>query len=272
MRWLMMWGLIVCTLAVPAAAETFDNASVIALTRAGLRADIIAAKVGALPCSYDLSTSALLALREAGVAPAVMVAMVQKCSGSARAQGLDNATADPSARHAPGIYLAGAAALTPLRPAASVGIKHTGNGSLLFPFKATLTVAQAHAQVTTGQARPTFYFYFDPADTKTSTFGTAASEAAQSPNEFSLVRFRTDRNTRQLAIGRVQPYTDVSGIDPKIALPFTIEDRGDGGYRVTFAADLVPGEYGFVLIGEGLRNTIYYRIFDFAVASATPGR
>lgn len=255
--------------AIPSArAETFDNAAVIALTRAGLGSEVIVAKIAALPCGYDLSTAGLLALRGAGVGQEVVVAMLHKCTGASRAQGLDNTAADPAARHAPGIYLAGSdanAPLTLLRPAASVGLKYTGNGSILFPHKATLTLGRAAAQIATRLPRPTFFFYFDPADEKTNTFGTLLSAAVQSPGEFTLVQFRTDRDTRRLAIGRTGPFAEVSGLDPRIALPFAITEIGDGAFRVEVGRDLPTGQYGFVLVGEGPRGRTYYRIFDFAI-------
>lgn len=258
MRWRLA-GLLALLLTMPARAEPFDNASVIALTRAGVGEDVVLAKVAALPCRYDVSTGGLVALRAAGVAQRVVATMVRRCAE----------TLAPEAPAA-GIYLAGAAPdqpLTLLRPAGTVGIKHTGNGSLLFPHRATLTIFQPHAQVRTPGPRPTFHFYFDPVDEKVNSFGTFTSEAAQSPNEFSLVRFRIDRDTRQLVVGRDQPLASVEGLDPRIALPFAIEQVGAGHFRVSFPTDLPPGEYGFVLVGVGPRNRVFYRVFDFAVGA-----
>lgn len=267
LRQLLFALLLACGIAPVARAETFDNASVIALSRAGLDEAIIVAKVSALPCGYDLTTAGLLALRRAGVGQKVLVAMLHRCTGSPAGQ----ETPLAAERHAPGIYLAGAAdgssagPLVVLRPAATVGVKTTGIGSLFFPRKATLTITRPHAEIVAHRARPTFWFYFDPADRKTNTFGTPVSWAAQSPGEFSLVRFKPNGNTRQLAIGRVGPYSDVMGLDPAVALPFTIDDLGEGCFRVGFAGDLPPGEYGFLLIGEGPRNRTSYRVFDFTV-------
>ena len=255
-----------------AMAQVFDNGSVIALHKAGLGPDVIIAKVRALPCNYDISTDGLIALKSAGIGQDVIVEMVEKCTGSLRAQGVGNAATDPASSHAPGIYLAldgeKGPKLAPVRPAASAGIKFTGNGSLLFPFMAKLTVPQGQAQIRVAGARPTFYFYFDSDDRKVNTFGTAASVAAQSPNEFSLVRFRTDKNTRQFVIGRAQPFVEVLGIDPKNAIPFTIDEVGDGAFRVTFPTDLSPGEYGFILPGE----KSHFRIYDFSVPGPAAGK
>ncbi|MFC3173154.1 hypothetical protein ACFOD9_02695 [Novosphingobium bradum] len=250
--------------ATAANAQSFDNRSVMALHRAGLGPDVIIAKIRALPCNYDTSTEAIIALSSAGVAQDVIVAMVDKCTGSSRAQGVNNASADPLVKHAPGIYLlesAQPAKMTMLRPAASAGLKVTGNGSILFPLMAKLTVTQAQAQTVIHGSRPTFYFYFNADDEKVNTFGTVGSAAAQSPNEFSLVKFRVDKNTRQFVVGRVQPYVEVVGVDPKNTLPFDAEDMGDGIFRIQFAADLPAGEYAFVLPG----GKTSFRIYDFSI-------
>jgi len=251
-----------------AADETFDNQGVIALHAAGLDDEVIMAKVKSLPCNYDLSTEKLVALKRAGIAQDVIVAMIDKCRGAMRAQGIDKNSGDPLTAHAPGIYMleswAKPARLDLLRPSAAAGVKLTGNGSILFPHKATLTVPQAQARSVAATSRPTFYFYFNTAERKADNFGAVTSIAAQSPNEFSLVRFRVDKNTRQFVIGRAEPYVEVVGIDPRNALPFEVEEVGDGIFRIEFPADLAPGEYGFVLPGEKSR----FRIYDFSVSAS----
>ncbi|MEY4161020.1 MAG: hypothetical protein RLZZ136_1641 [Pseudomonadota bacterium] len=252
---------------VCAQGQTFDNHSVITLHRAGLGADVITAKIRALPCNYDISTDGLIALKTAGIGQDVIVEMVQKCTGSARAQGINGASGDPLSKHPPGIYLAadqsGGAKLILLHPTSTAGIKLTGNGSLLFPYMAKLTVPQAQAQLVSPSARPTFYFYFDSDDRQVNTFGTVSSLAAQSPNEFSLVRFRSNQGARQFVIGRVQPLVEVLGIDPKNALAFEMAEVGDGIFRISFSSDLVPGEYGFILPGA----KSHFRIYDFSVSN-----
>ena len=139
----------------------------------------------------------------------------------------------------------------------------SGNGSLLFPLKAPLTVPQGAAQLKLRGGRPVFWFYFDPADERVNDFGGVGTAAAQSPSEFSLVRFRVDGGSRQFVIGKVKGTGGNVGIDPRNTLPFTVSETGDGVFKVAPPA-LEPGEYGFVLPGDRGR----YRIYDFAI---TPG-
>ena len=249
-------------------AESFGNADIVALHRAGLSGDAIIAKVRSQPCGYDTSTNALIALRKADVPQAVIVAMINRCVAGGD-PGPDGT--DAPARHALGIFMASGPADNPrevmLRPSAASSLKITGNGSILFPRLAKLVVPQPHAQAVATSARPGFTFYFDPVNRRVGGFGQAASDAAQSPSEFSLVHFRADGSYRQVVIGRVEAYVAVTGVDPQYTLPFTINDLGDGTFRVDMQQDLAPGEYGFVLPGEahGGRGGTAFRIYDFEV-------
>ncbi|MBU6267259.1 MAG: hypothetical protein KGN34_06950 [Sphingomonadales bacterium] len=241
-----------------ASAETVGNAGVIALHRAGLAGEAIAAKVRGGPCDYDISTAGLIALRKADVPQAVIVAVIERCNhlGPAQANG----------RHAPGLFLVtGDMREVALHPAAQSSIKVTGNGSILFPSMARLVLPQPAAQAT-GGARPSFLFAFPENARSAADFGEPGADAAQSPNEFSLVRFRVDGGVRQVTIGRVQPYVEISGIDPKNTLPFAVSDLGGGMFRVEMPQDLPPGQYGFILMGERERRKgTLFRIYDFGV-------
>ena len=284
------------------------DAGVIALHRAGLGDDVILAKIASGPCIYDTSMGAMVQLKKAGLSDGVITAMVQRCAqGPAVEIGVREAPAANYPKHggrrggvqagmsvapysaglasadapavgagnsrAAGIYLASGseadARQTLLRPSAQSSLKYTGNGSILFPHMAKLIVSQPSSQIITESARPVFFFYFNLPDHKVNTFGTAATEAAQSPEEFSLVRFRQDAGNRQVTVGRVQPYVSISGIDPKNTLPFEVTDMGGGSFRVEMSQDLAPGEYGFVLNGTSEKGgAAKFRIYDFTVRGA----
>jgi hypothetical protein len=284
--------------ASPALAQPFTGASVIALHRAGLGDGPIVAKIHAMPCGYDTSTDALVAMKKAGLSDQIIVAMVERCSpqdpvesevpqalggsshmapvaprgGGSTGRGMFATTAARAPgsgknRQPEGIYLTAAAGgLTMLRPSGQVAQKVVGNGSILFPRMLKLIVSRPAAQMVVETPRPVFMFYFDPSDRRISEFGGVGGSAAQSPNEFSLVHFRQDKGNRQMTVGRVQPYVTVSGIDPKNTLSFGIKEMGEGAFRVDMAQDLPPGEYGFVLIGDAERSkTTIYRVYDFTV-------
>jgi hypothetical protein len=251
-----------------ASAQPFDNNAVIALHKAGLGDDTILAKIASLPCNYDTSTTQLIALKHSGLSDTVIASMVKRCTGAEKAQGVDSAALDPAAMHKAGIYLAlGPQAGPPLqglRPTISSAIKVVGNGSILFPRLAKVVVPLGHAQAVSRDGHPTFWFYFNKADRRVDEFGSPASHAASSPSEYSLVHLRVDGDVRQFVIGRVQPYVGVSGVDPKYAVAFDVEEMGDGIFRVKMVRDIEPGEYAFVLPGtSGRTNT--YQMYDFEV-------
>lgn len=283
-----------------AQAQVFDGGTVIALHKAGLGDAPIVAKINAMPCGYDTSVNALVAAKKAGLSDQIIVAMVERCSpaapesaeaprtvanqmspvaprgGTSRGMfALKAPRVAPSgkAREPEGLYLSNAEALTMLRPSGQTATKVVGNGSILFPYMAKLIVPRPTAQMVIAAAQPVFMFYFNPTDSRVSEFGGVGGSAAQSPNEFSLVRFRADGGNRQMTIGRIQPYVSVSGIDPKNTLPFTMTDLGDGVFRVEMTGALEPGEYGFVLIGQSERaKQTVYRVYDFTVKGISAGK
>jgi len=279
------------------------NAGIIALHRAGMGDAAILAKIASGPCLYDTSIEAMVTLKRAGLSDALITAMVEHCASQPSGGGAVGAASAPLegggahrhyrgavVEHLPdartvaaaasggpvqtaGIYLAADgtadAHQTLLRPSGQSSLKYTGNGSILFPHMAKLIVSQPSAQIATNSARPVFFFYFNLPDHKVNSFGTAASEAAQSPQEFSLVRFRQDAGNRQVTVGRVQPYVSISGIDPKNTLPFEVTELGAASFRVEMTQDLAPGEYGFVLNATSEKGGgTKFRIYDFTVRGA----
>ena len=272
----MLLGAIVGLAAQTAWAQAFDNAAVITLHKAGLGASTIEAKINAMPCGYDVSTQGLVALKRAGLADTVISAMVVRCTGTARSHRANGDQANPLSAHPPGIYLfpqgEARAPLQLLRPSLASGVKVSGNGSLLFPHIAKLVVPREAAQVCAANSLPTFYFYFEPGDRKVGSFGTVSSGAAQSPDEFNLVRFQKKSGEREAIIAKNGPFDYQRGVDPRYAIAFGMSEVGDGIFRVTIDAPLEPGEYAFILAAETKRMN-YYRIYDFAVtgpATAQP--
>lgn len=262
-------ALVPLLLATPATAgEPTGNASLIALHDAGLAGETIAAKIRHSPCDYDLSTPALIALKRAAVPQVAIVALIEHCGSPESFDGRDR-QAIPAAIPPTGIFLQTPQGETPVRPSAWSSLRVVapppGLGGYLFPTMARLVVPQARAQVTTG-ARPVFLFRFAPPQPGHSDFGGAESDAAQSPTEFSLVRFREQSGNRQVTVGRVQANIEITGIDAKYTLPFTVTDQGNGQFRVEMPQALEPGQYGFVIMGERQRRRgTLFRIYDFAV-------
>ena len=258
-------ALILLSISQSAFAQDFGNDGVVALSQADLGDDVILAKIETLPCVYDVSTDSLIYLRRSGVSNRVIASMVERCVGSSRAQGSDVTSANPLVHRNPGIYLdrgrIGFPDLVSLRPIMASAGQVTGNGSLLFPSKTSLGLSGASSAQAVSSGRPTLYFYFENDDRRVGDFGSSATGAAQSPNEFSLVRFRVRNGQRQLNIGQGNMFNTRIGLDPEDVLGLSIEEVNDGIYRVSPSEDLTPGEYGFAL----KMGSDTYRIFDFRV-------
>lgn len=246
-------------------AESFTNDSIVSLSAAGIEDSVLLAKIDSLPCAYSVGTDDIIRLKNAGVSNRVITAMVQRCIGSSRAQGTDDNSSDPLVKRRSGIYVWNANAvdtkLKIVRPTSAGGARVTGNGSIIFPYVARLTISQASAQVLAPSALPIFYFYFEAADNKTGDFGTSESFAAQSPSEFALIKFKSDKGQREMAIGRVTAFNATVGIDPKNTIPIKIDEVGDGIFKVEIVSPLKPGEYAFVIRAGSDK----YRIYDFRV-------
>ena len=191
--------------------------------------------------------------------------MVDRCSGAAKAQGGVTAAADPSAKRTPGLYIdLGTATdhqITKIRPTNASGARITGNGSILFPYRARLAIPRATAQTLAKSRQPVFYFYFENDDGKVGDFGTAATFAAQSPAEFSLLRLKAKDGQREMVIGKVNGFGASTGFDPKEAIQFSTDEIGDGVFSVRTNQMLEPGDYGFVL--QGAKGA--YRVYDFQI-------
>lgn len=264
-------------LAMPVAAETIDNSTIIMLTKAGLSEGLIIDKINSLPCGYDVAIDKLIFLKQSGVSDFVTSAMVRRCATLADERGIagDSSSPDPLVKHAPGIYLM-ANWTTPnklqvLRPSKSSGMKSTGNGSVIFPFMYKMVVSGNVSRIQVPNAMPAFYFYFNVSDAKVSDFGLENSLAAQSPDEFSLVRLKQKGDSREIVIGKASFYEGMQisarkGVDPKNTIAFSTDSIGSGIFKVTPSNSLPAGEYAFLFTGS---NTSA-RVYEFSIASLSP--
>ena len=254
-------------------AETLDNNAIISLSHAGLSDGLIIDKINSVACNYDVSVDRILELKRVGLSESVIGAMVRRCATLGQQRGLagDDSSSDPKVRHSPGIYAmenwTTPAKLQILRPSKASGVRSSGNGSIAFPMKTILVMRGATGHVQIQDTTPEFYFYFNPSDEKVSDFGMENSMAAQSPDEFSAIRFKPKGSDREVVIGKFSAYGNVAvgvrrGIDPKYIIPFQALEVSSGVFKVSFDKPLAAGEYAFVFTG-GAENT---RIYDFSVS------
>jgi hypothetical protein len=258
-------------------AEMLTNESIISLVRAGLGPEAIEAKIGASRGSFDTSTNALIALKNAGVPDGVIAAMLKRSSSPVAANAIaDNGNPDPLVPHAPGIYVLdarGNARMIRIDPTVSNQTKTSNILGYAFTYglssaKLKTVIPNATARVQAIGSRPTFYFYFNQSSVLASLadFSTGFSASASSPNEFSLVHLQKKGDHREAVIGSLGFASAKSGISDKARVAFTYDDVAPGVFKVTPSADLQPGEYGFVYsVSTGVGSASVARIFDFSV-------
>lgn len=265
-----------------AQSETMTNSEVVSLVKAGLSSQIIINKIRTSKTDFNLSTDALILLKQAGVSDDIVGAMFEAKSGKSTpsgnpTQGGTTATADPNDPMAPhdyGLYLYeerdGGRKMTQL--AANVSAQNRTGGGLtasITPFGLGKVKTKANLPGTTAKLqiqnpRPVFYFYLD---NKSGGLNTS-SGIPSTTNEFALVRFNVRSDNREVTIAKANAYGAKGGLSDEYVVQFDAEDLGNGVFKVTPKVDLKNGEYGFYLINSGNSSAgaaVGAKFFDFGV-------
>jgi hypothetical protein len=265
----------------PASAEPLNNRAIVELHASGLGDDTVIAKIQVSDANFDLSTSALIALKKQGVPSRVITAMLQ-AQNHAAGGGSSTAMSRPGAsRAAPvganlasvsrpaGIYLLSNGQLNRIDFNVS-GQTKTGGflGSALsygIAKVSTKVVLQGeNARARTHDQTPNFYFYLPAAVARSgsSSFSESSSEPS-SPNDFSLMRLEKKGGSREARIGRGNVAGFQSGVVSKDRVNITFDEIRPGVFLVRPSAPLDIGEYSFVIIGAG--GVSAAKFFDFSV-------
>lgn len=282
---LLAAGIFLATAAPTFAQETMTNDEVISLSKAGLNPSLIVGKIRTSKTNFDLSTDSLIKLKQAGVGDDVVAAMLEAKSGksvSAAASAPSTGAAavgplgdpnDPMAKHNYGIYLYeekdGVRKMTPVK--ANVSAQNRTGG--LFTSSMTYGIGKVktktnlpgrNADLQIQNTSPVFYFYLDITSGGLNT----ASGVPSDPKEFTLVLFNQRSDNREVTIGKSNAFGAKGGLSDEYVVQFKAEDMGNGIFKVTPAADLKKGEYGFMLVNSGNSNTaagVGAKFFDFGV-------
>lgn len=267
--------------------DTIRNETVIKMTKAKLDDKIILSKISTSPNKFDVSTDALIKLKENNVSDTVVNIMVYKQSlietnsdknSSANSDGTDF-TFQTS-----GIYFKKNDKYTTLDPtlvtstAAKMGLVSSTN-------MAQIEGGEANYQF---NETPEFYFNFSPAkkDLNKSNANNTATDnymdailntgSAVSPNEFKLVKLKASKGKREYQTGKTAGVyggkSDYS-IGDKYIVTFKYEKISENTYKIIFPAGLAPGEYCFVYLSNNANNNPYLitlgqnknKVFDFGV-------
>jgi hypothetical protein len=235
------------------AQEVLTNDSVVQMVKAGLPEGVVIAKIRSTATKFDLRTESLVSLKKNGVSDKVLEAMMAGGSPATGAQAAAPAPAAPAAATAAGS----------LRDRDVIYQVIAGKYVELFPTSANLETNMAFFQSKSEvvlEGRKAKYRISDKQPVFLSTYG---------PTDAPLVKLKPgdsndDRNLK-ISSGAFMPFggTQKMGVRNEDKIATNIERDARGFYKVTPAAPLPPGEYGFILasgFGAGVG-----KIFDFGV-------
>jgi hypothetical protein len=280
-------GLFLLSIASPVFAETLGNEDVIQLSAVGLGNEAIIAKIKASANKFELTTDKMIELKSKGVSGPVIAAMLEMSNGSNVSNNAQSSpdSPDPLVPHPSGIYLLAEWLPQPrmlvMDPTTSnqtktggfLGYALTGGiASMSF----NTVIPNANARNVSANGKPVFYFYFDQAGRSLSGGATNAfwqSGSVTSPNEFSLVRFKVKKNSREAKVGKFNIGGAKSGVMDKDRISFEYENVAPGVFKVFPLEELQAGEYGFLYssttggggIGGAGMGATTSKVFDFSI-------
>ena len=239
--------------ASPAAAETLNNASVVALVQAGIGNEAVIAKIKSTDGKYDLGTNDLIALKTAGVPGEVIAAMI---AGPAKSEAAPAAMSltdiNPMTPHPSGLYLIDAAGnrLDRIDPTVSNQAKTGG----LFGYALTMGIASMSvkvaisgeaARVVASSGSPSFYFFFDASNPATaniaSSWSAGSAQTVSSPSEFTLIKLMKKNGRREARVGSMNIGGAKTGVMDHDRIAFDYQMVREGVYKVTLKQPLEAG-------------------------------
>jgi hypothetical protein len=233
------------------AQEVLTNDSVIQMVKAGLPEAVVIAKIKSTATKFDLKTDSLVGLKKAGVSDKVLEAMVTAGSGS-----VSPTTAMPAP---PAPAMAAGALKNQDVIYQLVGDKYVEMFATSANLETNMAFFQSKSEVVL-EGKKARYRTADKQPVFLSTY---------SSTDAPLVRLKPgdghdDRNLK-IGSGAFMPFggTQRMGVRNEDKIAINIERDARGFYKVTPAAPLPPGEYGFILAaGFGAGSG---KIYDFGV-------
>jgi len=254
--------------------DILTNETVTTLHKKGLGASIIINKIKTSKTTFDVSTDALIKLKEDGIPDDIVSAMIESADKN-KVEYVD--LNDPLSKHRSGIYYYNPTdslkALTRIDPTVVSSGKAGGLGqSLAYQYsygisnmKATSVLSGPNAQKQISGKSVVFYFYLERGNSQLNNVGAMNwwFATASSPNEFALVKTIQKKDSRQFDTGSENAYGSTVGIEEKQKVRFTYVEVADGIFKITISGDLRSGEYCFIYTGATPSMYSNDKVFDF---------
>lgn len=249
------------------AQETITNESVIQMVELGFDDYMIIDKINTSDVKFDASITALGQMKNAGVSSEVLSLIMDKSKQNTMSK--------------TGIYYTDVNGEDKLvQPSVFSGANSNQvaqklvSGLINAKKKAQLPKTKSNNVIR--QSQPEFTFIFDPSVTQVDNMQNNQGgdtgifnwwfRMASNPNEFVLVKLtvKEKKNLREVITGKSSWITSSSGIDPKYALNFAIEEIEGNKFKVT-PDTLEPGEYCFIYQGQVPQGRENQSVFDFSI-------
>lgn len=249
------------------AQETITNESVIQMKELGFDDSMIINKINSSNVKFDSSIGELSKLKKAGISSTVISLIMDKSKHNTKSR--------------TGIYYTTATGDEKIiQPSVFSGSNSNAAAqklvSGLINSKEKAQLPGIHSNNVLKNSSPEFTFLFDPSvaevDNMQNLQGGQAGifnwwfRTASSPNEFVLVKLTVQekKNLREVITGKNSWITSSSGIDPKYALNFKIEEIESNKFKV-IPDSLEPGEYCFIYQGQVPQGRENQSVFDFSI-------
>jgi hypothetical protein len=241
---------------VPQEKKPLTNADVVSMVKAGLAESTVVLAIEKNPCKFDTSPAALVELKNQGVPPTVIEAML-RTEEPTRAPSPQPSAAQGQAAEsktegvellAEGAYYKGPRGWVRLEQAPMAGAGATKVGKMFVPGltpQMVFTFRGAEAPVQIADPRPTIYVRQSPY---------MANVAGHSERDIIIVRFDKKKDHRELqTTSGGSMFTFKAGFSKEKTPEVVVNHVSETIFSVTPKSDLPPGEYllTFGLFGMG---------------------
>lgn len=269
---------------------TLTNTDVVKLNSSKVGEKVILSKIQTSDVSFDISTDAIVALKQSGVSEVIIEAMVSKQSKLNSAKSKSQSSSSSSSGYVfprSGIYFENSQSkFTELDATLVTSTKTDGNCLsnclLVYGIGAKKNVSSLEGSEANYQleSKPKIYFCFtaekkDLNSTKPNDYFSqiTGNQTAVSPNEFRLIKLDVNGNSRSYVSSSVKASTGIAdvSISDEYIVNFKYVQVADDTYELSFPNGLEKGEYCFYYLNNSSTNPYAHagynniKVYDFSV-------
>lgn len=267
----------------PKSTEILTNEMVMNMVGAKISKKIIFMKIQTSNNNFDLKSDALIKLSNNKVSEDIVMAMMDTKNKKTEIAKPEvkiqtkkyNKPTDLSQINQPGIYYFDGNTNNFIKLDPNVFSQSKVSGGLLnsvvssmfkVKAKASLNGSTANFQFTDSDI--SFYFYFSNSATDGKKMDQDLFESAESPNEFTLAKFKTyqNKNIREIELGSSNAEGAAYGVNNVQVVSFKYEKINENIYRIYFQKPLGNGEYCFMPSINSATQGNSSKMYDFGVS------